>query len=153
MNQRDTKFVSRIIVLSMTSLVFSIGVRIVLENEQLTKLIPRSVAREFLLVFAPLVSLMVIHYTLAVKSFGMRSIQTEGLVYFFCASIFLTITLAYFFGQSVVLPPENCPWWQIRGCDGAIQRQASYFWSSPFTFFGLFALLLALRRERILPRG
>lgn len=99
MNQRDTKFVSRIIVLSMTSLVFSIGVRIVLENEQLTKLIPRSVAREFLLVFAPLVSLMVIHYTLAVKSFGMRSIQTEGLVYFFCASIFLTITLAYFLGR------------------------------------------------------
>lgn len=152
MNKRDTKFISRIIVLSMTALVLSVGVRVVLENDQLTKVLPRTSSREFLLVFAPLVSLMAIHYTLAVKSFGMRSLKTEGMVYVFCASIFLAVTLAYFFGQSVEVPAENCPWWRLGGCEGTIEHQSNYFWSSLIAVGGFVALLLALRRERILRR-
>ena len=153
MNKRDTKFVSRIIVLSMIALVLSVGVRVALENDQITKVVPRTGAREFLLVFGPLVALMVTHYTLAVKSFGMRSLKTEGMVYFFCASIFLAITLAYFFGHSVEVPPEDCPGWRLRGCEGTIQRQANYIWSPVIVFSGFGALFLALRRERILRRG
>lgn len=143
MNKRDAKFVSRIILLSMTALAFSVGARIILENEQLTKAIPRTNAREFMLVFGPLVSLMGIHYTLAVKSFGIRSLKTEAMVYVFCASIFLAVTLAYFFGQSVEVALEDCPWWRFRSCDGIVTHQANYFWSPIIALVGLGSLFLA----------
>ena len=152
MNKRDTKFVSRIIVLSMTALAFSIGARIILENDELTKAIPRTYAREFMIVFAPLVSLMALHYTLAIKSFGMRSLKTEGMVFVFCASIFLAVTLAYFLGQDVEMPAADCPRWKLLGCEGTIQRQANYVWSLVVALGGFGALILALWREKILRR-
>ena len=153
MNKRDTKFVSRIIVLSMTALVLSVGVRVALENDQLTKVLPRTSAREFLLVFAPLVSLMAIQYTFAVKSFGMRSLKTESMIYAFCASVFLAVTLAYFFGQSVEVPAEYCPRWRLLGCEGTLQHRANYIRSAPIAFGGFVALFFALRRESILRSG
>ena len=150
MNKRDTKFISRIIVLSMASLALSIGARLVLENDELTKLSPRSAARDFMIVFAPLVSLMALHYTFAVKSFGMRSLETEGLVFAFCASIFLAVSLAYFFRQTVEIPLDDCPWWKVRGCEGNVMHKENYLWSSVVAFAGFGALILALKREQIL---
>lgn len=152
MNKRDTKFVSRIIVLSMTALAFSIGARVILENDQLTKAIPRTDAREFMIVFAPLVSLMALHYTLAIKSFGMRSLKTEGMVFVFCASIFLAVTLAYFFGESAEIPLGNCPWWKLGGCEGIVTHKANYLWSPVIVLAGVGALFTALKREKILGR-
>ncbi len=153
MNKRDTKFISRIIVLTMTALVLGLGARVVLENAELTKILPRSGLRDLLLVIAPLASLMAIQYTLAVKSFGMRSLYTEGMVFFFCASVFLAITLAHFFGQTVELPPEECPWWRVLGCASTAQTQANYIWSPLIISCGFVALFLALQRENILSRG
>ncbi len=154
MNKRDTKFVARIIVLATTSLALSIGARIVLQSDELTKLVPRTPLREFMILFAPLVSLMALHYTLAVKSFGMRSLKTEGMVYAFCASLFLAITLAYFFGKSVEVHLNDCPWWKLRGCNGSMMHKDNYFWSAVITLAGFGALFLALTREKILePRS
>lgn len=150
MNKRDTKFVSRIILLFMTALALSISVRVALESNQLTEVIPRTIMREFLLVFAPLVSLMAIQYTFAVKSFGMRSLETEGMIYIFCASIFLAVTLAYFFGESVDVPAKDCPSWKLLGCKGAKQHQSDYIWSPLIALGGFGALFLALKREKIL---
>lgn len=152
MNKRDTKFVSRIIVLSMTALAFSIAARIALESDELTKLFPRNAAREFMILFAPLVSLMALHYTLAVKSFGMRSLKTEGMIFVFCASIFLAVTLAYFLGVKVEIPPEGCPWWRLRGCEGRWVHRDNYLWSALIALVGLGALLFTLKREGFLKR-
>lgn len=136
----------------MTALVFSIGARVALENDQLTNMVPRTGARELLLILGPLASLMAIHYTLAVKSFGMRSLKTEGAIFLFCAGIFLAITLAYFLGQDVEMPAADCPRWKLLGCEGTIHRQANYVWSVVVALGGFGALILALWREKILRR-
>lgn len=150
MNKRDTKFVSRIVVLFMITLCLSVSVRVALENNQLTNLLPRTITRDFLLIFAPLASLMAIQYTLAVKSFGMRSLTTEGMIYLFCVSIFLALSVAYFFGQSVEVPAEDCPQWKLFGCGATVRHQSNYLLSVPIGISGFGALFLALKREKIL---
>ena len=148
MNKRDTKFVARIIVLSMSALALGLGARIVLESDELTRLLPRSAAREAMILFAPLVSLMALHYTLAIKSFGIRALLTEALVFAFCASLFLFVTLSYLLGGKVEVPVEECSRW-IRSCRDALVHRDNYFWSSVIVLGGLIALFVALNRERI----
>jgi hypothetical protein len=60
MKRRDATLISRIFILSMVALALSIGATIVLESEELTKIVPRTKLREFLIFFAPLVSIMLV---------------------------------------------------------------------------------------------
>jgi len=152
MKRRDATFISRIFILSMVALAFSIGATIVLESEELTKVVPRTKFREFLMFFAPLVSIMLVQYTYAIKSFGMRSLLTEGLVFAFAASFFLAVTSIYFFADVVVLQAYDCPWWKVRGCPETIIREPNYLLGGVTFAVGIAALLVALWREGFLSR-
>lgn len=153
MNKRDTKFVSRILWLSMLALTLSIGARVVLESEELTKVVSRTALREFLIVFAPLAGLMGAHYYSAIKSFGIRSLQTEGLIFVFLASLYLAVVVLYFSGEIVVVPSDECEWWRLFGCSGDEVREENYLWSVVLALIGFGALFLVLKREKIFPSG
>jgi len=152
MKRRDATFISRIFILSMVALALSIGATIVLESEELTKIVPRTKLREFLIIFAPLVTIMLVQYTYAIKSFGMRSLLTEALVLVFAGSLFLAVTSIYFFADVVVLHASDCPWWKIGGCPDTTIREPNHLWGVGIFAVGIAALLMALWREGFLFR-
>lgn len=143
MTKRDVKFIMRIVIMVMMALVAGLGVRVVLESVELLKIAPRTPLRDMLIFVSPIASLAILHYTLALRSFGIRSLQTEGLTFIAVVCVFLAITLPYYFGS----PASKCAFWKILGCNDRVAK-LNYWLLSVIGLVGLVALFLTLRREK-----
>lgn len=150
MNKRDTKFVSRIIVIFVFALVFSLGARIVLESAELSKVVPQNATRDLLIFIGPLAALAGLQYTFAVKSFGIRSLLTEALAFAGPAFVFLAITVSYYLGAEVMI--DGCRWWQI-GCVEDVVVRSNRIAGVGLSLAGVASIGLVLWRERILRLG
>lgn len=149
MTSRDVKFVVRIIVMVMMALVAALGARVVLESAELAKIVGRTPLRDMLILFAPIASLAIIHYTLALRSYGIRSLQTEGLTFLAAVCVFLAITLPYYFGSPVSVSVSECAWWRLWGCS-AVEIRLNYWLLSLTGVVGVVALLCVLKREKVM---
>lgn len=149
MTSRDVKFVMRIIVMMMMALVAALGARIALESAKFEKVVGRTPLRDMLILFAPIASLAIVHYTLALKSYGIRSLQTEGLTFLAVVCAFLAITLPYHFGSQVPVSISECAWWKLWGCS-ADEVKFNYWLLSVIAVVGVVALAHVLRREKVM---
>lgn len=151
-SNHNIRFIFRVVTMMMLGLGLSLGVRVMLENSQLDLLLPRSDMRDLLLFVAPGVSLMLIQYTLAVKSFGVRSLLIEFLAFLGAYCIFLSLTFSYYFGIDVQVSSRECFLW-IFSCSDAVvirtmdQPKALIFALAGATICGL-AILIDLRKVK-----
>lgn len=149
MTSRDVKFVSRLIVMVMAALVAALGVRVTLESKELTKVFEQTPLRDLLVLTAPLVPLAFAHYMLALRSHGIRSLATEGLVFLTVVCVFLSITLPYYFGYQTDVPVLDCSWWKLWGCSAREQHLNP--WLLAITVIvGVAALICVQKREGII---
>lgn len=132
----------------MTALVLGLGVRVFLESAELAKVVKQTQMRDTLVFLSPIASLAMIHYTLALKSFGLRSLQTEGLTYLAAVCGFLAITIPYYFGSPVSVSISECAWWKLWGCS-TFEVRLNYWLLSIIVTIGAAALVRALKQEKI----
>ena len=119
LSRRDTKFFLRLCVLLLSALTMGLAVRAIFSTNQIDVVIPQSLARDILLFAAPITSLAVLHYTLAVKSFGIRDARVEISAFLSFAMIFAAIVAPAVIGVEVATPPVDCPWY--RKCPNGTQ--------------------------------
>lgn len=148
MTSRDVKFVTRVIVMTMVALAAALGVRVVMESAELAKVVKPTPLRDMLSFVAPVASLAIIHYTLALRAYGIRSLQTEGITFLSVVCVFLAITLPYYFGPQVPVFVSECAWWKAWGCR-AVEVQLNYWLLATIVVVGFVALVSALKREGI----
>lgn len=141
LSKRDTKFFLRLCVLLIAALTLGIAVRVVFESSQLGQLIAPSFARNILLFAAPITSLAVLHYTLAVRSFGLRDARVEIAAFFGFTLIFAAIVTPVVFGVWVAMPPADCPWY--RKCPDDMVWAPNVYIASALAGIGI-ALLLSV---------
>lgn len=149
LSKRDTKFFLRLCVLLFSALTLGLAVRAVFATNEIDKMIPQSLARDILLFAAPITSLAVLHYTLAVKSFGIRGARIEVSAFAGFAMIFAAIVAPVVIGVENSVPPTDCPWY--RRCPDDVTWVPNLYIA--FTFAGIgVALLLAVLWSQLGPR-
>ena len=110
--RREERFVHRVIVLAMLSIVMGIGVVVVKESREMQKLLEPSTARDFLLLLAPIAALATTGYSLAGKMFSSGGLIGEFLGLFGSYFLFLAVALPTFLKRRVS-SEEACRFWQI----------------------------------------
>jgi hypothetical protein len=141
LSKRDTKFFLRLCVLLISSLTLGLAVRVVFSSSEIEKLVAQSLLRDTLLFAAPITSLAVLHYTLAVKSFGLRDAWIEIKAFTGFAMIFASIVAPAVFGGWVATPPADCPWY--KKCPDEMLWDPNLYVASALGGIGI-ALLLSV---------
>jgi hypothetical protein len=114
LSRANTKFLLRIIIVSSLSLTLAFGIRVVFQTDEIEKLIPRSAARDILLFAGPITSIAILHYTLAVKSFNIRSLGVEAAAILGNALLYASLVVPIIVGTYIEVPVANCPWYKVR---------------------------------------
>ena len=112
LSKRDTKFFLRLCILLLSALTLGLAVRVVFSTSEIEKLFAQSLLRDVLLFAAPITSLAVLHYSLAVKSFGIRHTWVELVAFTSFAMIFAAIVAPAVIGKAIEVPPADCPWYR-----------------------------------------
>ena len=138
LSKRDTKFFLRLCVLLISALTLGLAARVVFSQSQLPEILSPSLARNILLFLAPITSLAVLQYTLAVRSFGMRDAGVEISAFVGFAMIFAAIVAPAVIGKKIAEPPADCPWY--RPCPDVMVLEPNLFFA--FALAGIGAALL-----------
>ena len=108
MSPRNIKFILRTGILVLAALTLALAVRLVLENKEITKLLPATQIRTMLLIIAPLTSLALLHFTLAVRSFAARSLGIELAMLLGSAALFFALLAPRLIGTWILMPVDEC---------------------------------------------
>ncbi|MFC3613921.1 hypothetical protein ACFORG_09150 [Lutimaribacter marinistellae] len=112
LSRREELFAHRIFVLAIVAAVMGIGVVVVKESREIQKLIEPSIARDLLLLCAPLAGLAMTGYSLAGRAFASGGLKAEILGLSGAFSIFLAVALPSFLKRQLA-SSETCRVWQI----------------------------------------
>lgn len=107
-SRRLTRLLLRVLTLVILSLVLALGALVVMENGELRRVWPPTPLRSALVVLGPVAAIWLMNFTLAVKSFGHRSLVSEVLVGLVPTLTYLGVTLSL--AGSVGSGPA-CAWW------------------------------------------
>lgn len=152
LSTRNTKLILRSGVMVMAALTLGLAVRLVLENHELETLLPATSTRTALLLIAPLTSLSILHFSLAVRSFTVRSLAFETVELTGEATLLVSIVSPLLVGRWINTPPGQCTRW-IGSCPGELIWEPLW-WIQPVSL-AISALLIVgataceLRRSRV----
>lgn len=136
MTNRQVRFISRIIVVTIVAAVAGLAARIAFKSTELVKVIGEGGLRDLLILASPVSTLVLLQYSLAIRSHGIRDLSTEGLAFVPPLCIFLLITLPFYFSAVSVETMTECAWWKVFGCRSEVSR--------PNYWIGIAVLLAAI---------
>ena len=108
LDRRTTRIVFRLMTLIILALVLAVGSLVVMENAELRRVWPPTALRTTLIIIGPIAGIWLMNFTLAVKSFGHRSLLSEMLIGLTPTLVYLGIVLSMMTGIGHTTP---CPWW------------------------------------------
>lgn len=152
MTNRQVRFISRIIVVTIVAAVAGIAARIALESKELIKVTGEGGLRDLLIFASPISTFALLQYSLAIRSHGIRALSTEGLAFVPPLCIFLLVTLPFYFSSVRVEVMAECAFWKVFGCSSEVNRPN--VWIAIVLLFAAAMSIHALtRRERCRPAG
>ncbi|MCV2873300.1 hypothetical protein OEZ71_13455 [Defluviimonas sp. WL0050] len=112
LGRREERLVHRTFVLIVVAAVMGIGVVVIKENTEIQKLIEPSIARDLLLLIAPLAGLAMTGYSLASKTLSSGGFLSEFFALVGSYSIFIAVALPSFTKRELA-SGEVCSFWQL----------------------------------------
>lgn len=146
MTNRQVRFISRIIVVTIVAAVAGIAARIALDSKELIKVTGEGGLRDLLIFASPISTLALMQYSLAIRSHGIRALSTEGLAFVPPLCIFLLVTLPSYLSSVSVEVMEECAWWKVIGCSTEVSRP-NYWIVIILLFAAAMSIRALVRRE------
>lgn len=147
LKRRDEVFVHRILVLSILAIAMGVGVVMVKESSEMSKLIEPSLFRDLSLLAAPLAGLALTGFSMKSKTFSSGSLLGEVIALGGSYFIFLAVALPSFLKREVVSANE-CRFWEIFCSETLTIRDHRI--SAVFLALGVGLLIVSLFRAGVI---